>query len=275
MKKRKDLNLDNYINFYDLERTKRYDELIKNQKNSSDYRTATKKNDTNYELVKNFIDDHKLYNKKILEIGSSGGHFQNIVKDYTGVDVAESLKKYYSKPYYAVKDNQYPFEDDTFDAIFTLDTFEHIPDINHALIELVRVLKPGGLILFKPAWQCRSWAADGYNVRPYSDFNLVGKMIKFSIIFRENIIYRSLKIFPKRIFRHLFFLLGFKQSQLKYRRIKPNYTYFWTSDSDACNSIDGHDCILWFMSKNLKCINYPNILKQLLFRNNELIIQKI
>ncbi|WP_187313256.1 class I SAM-dependent methyltransferase [Lysobacter capsici] len=48
------------------------------------------------------------------------------------------------------------YRDDLFDAIFSFNAFEHIPDPCAALKEIVRVLKPGGLayITFDPIWTC-------------------------------------------------------------------------------------------------------------------------
>jgi hypothetical protein len=55
-------------------------------------------------------------------------------------------------------------------------------------------------------------------------------------------------IFPKRMVRQGLFLLGYRFKQIRYKRLNANYDTFWTSDSDACNSIDPHDAILWFLS---------------------------
>lgn len=48
------------------------------------------------------------------------------------------------------------FEDDSFDAIVSMSTFEHISNPGRALDEFRRVLRPGGraLISFEPIWTC-------------------------------------------------------------------------------------------------------------------------
>jgi SAM-dependent methyltransferase len=51
-----------------------------------------------------------------------------------------------------------PFEDTSFDAIFSVATFEHVLDLPRALAEMHRVLRPGGFVfsLFGPIWSgCR------------------------------------------------------------------------------------------------------------------------
>src|SRR5450759_1073669 len=82
-----------------------------------------------YGLLIKFIELWNLSNKKCLEIGSSTGLFQDLINDYTGVDVAESLRKYYHKPFFVVTDANLPFPDANFDAVFTYATHEHIPEV--------------------------------------------------------------------------------------------------------------------------------------------------
>jgi SAM-dependent methyltransferase len=49
---------------------------------------------------------------------------------------------------------QLPFKSNTFDAIMSLDTFEHIPDHEAAYREALRVLKPGGILVMSvPAFR--------------------------------------------------------------------------------------------------------------------------
>jgi SAM-dependent methyltransferase len=56
-----------------------------------------------------------------------------------------------------------PFDDESFGAIFSVATFEHILDLRRALEEMHRVLRPGGVVysLFGPIWSgCR-----GHHIR--------------------------------------------------------------------------------------------------------------
>lgn len=229
------------------------------------------------ELVENFVKKFSLEDKKLLEIGSGNGRYQDVVRDYIGIDIAASLRKYYHKPYFIIgPEKPYPFPNEHFDGIFTRSTFEHIPNINFALKEMVRVLKKGGYIFFHMAWYVRPWTAKGYHVRPYSDFDFKGKIIKTSVPLRENLIFRSIFIFPKRITQLLGFILNKKnfKDNLKYKKLKANYEIFWCSDSDACNSVDPFAMILYFMANNCKVINYSNLLKSFFVRSGNLIIYK-
>lgn len=230
-----------------------------------------------YSKLTKIINEYNLNNKKVLEIGAGNGRFQDIVDDYTGIDISKELRKFYHKPFFAVEDGKkYPFEDETFDFIFTYAVFEHIPDINLALKEMMRVTKRGGYILFNPAWQCRPWAANGYQVRPYSDFNFWGKLYKALIPLRENLLFRLSYVMPARLLNYILFLANknkFKQ-KLTFRKLNANYDKFWQSDSDACNSIDPFMAILFFTANGFDVINYPGTLDKLLVRTNEIILVK-
>lgn len=254
-----------YSLFYDNNRDQSY---------LSNHKELDPSQNSSYPSLKSFIERFDLYDKKCLEIGSSYGFFQDMVNDYTGTDIARNLEGYYHKNYQVAVGNQYPFPDEEFDAIWSFNVYEHIPHLQDALLEIRRLLKPGGLVLFQPAWYCRPWVSEGYNVRPYSDFPIKGKLIKLSIPLRENIIFRSVQIFPKRIIRQTLYHLGFRYKSILYRKLKPNYRIYWTSDSDACNSIDPHDAILWFLSNGFECLSHPTILKKVFVKTGSLIFQK-
>jgi len=234
---------------------------------------------SHFNLLQNFILNFHLEDKKCLEIGSARGIFQDMVLNFTGTDIADSVKGYYHKPYFVAREGgKYPFADNSFDAIWTITVYEHIQEIDDALNEIRRILIPGGIVLFAPAWECTSWAAEGYPVRPYSDFGIKGKIIKFLIPLRSSILWRMAFKIPKRITRQLFFSLGYKFTKIRYKKLKPNYEKYWMSDSDACNSIDVHDAILWFESNGFKCITYRTIFEKLASRfrmDSGLVFQKL
>ena len=229
-------------------------------------------------MLKKAIELYRLTDKKVLEIGSGNGRFQDVVADYSGVDISEDLQRFYHKPFFVIEDGEpYPFQNESFDFVFTNAVFEHVPNINLALSEITRITKRGGgMILFNPAWQCRPWAANGYQVRSYSDFNILGKIYKAFIPFRENLVFRLMHVMPERFFFLLLFVVNralFKK-KLFYRKLKANYETFWQSDSDACNSIDPFLAILFFRANGFEILNYPTLLKQFLVRTGEIVMRK-
>lgn len=229
-----------------------------------------------YERLKNFIVRNALYSTAVaLEIGSGKGLFQDLLENYVGLDVSETLRKYYreNNSYVVGTGNNLPFEENSFDFIFSIHALEHIPSPEDVLSEIRRTIRNGGLIYLAPAWQCRPWAADGYSVRPYSDFDLRGKLTKAIIPLRNSVFWRALFIFPKRLFYLARFLVTGKHTKLWYKTLKPNYEMKWTSDSDAINSMDPFSVILWFISRGDKCINYPRLLGAFFVRTGELILR--
>lgn len=254
-----------YKSFYDERRQQTY---------AHDYTKIRPEEHTHYAVLKSFIDNYALQDKKCLEIGSSGGFFQDMVEDYYGTDIAESLSQYYHKPYRVSEGEQFPFDDQMFDAIWTIAVFEHIPHLQEALLEIQRLLKPSGVVLFAPAWQCRPWAAEGYAVRPYKDFGLKGKLTKASIPLRDSVLWRGLFVFPKRLIRHLRFCLGHQYTDIQYKKLTPNYKVYWVADADACNHIDPHDAILWFASHGFDCLSHPLHARAFMVRTGSLVFRK-
>jgi SAM-dependent methyltransferase len=265
IEKEQRMSLTDYETFYDERRQQAY---------AQDYTKIRAEDQPYFAQLKSFIEVHSLEKKKCLEIGSSGGFFQDMVDDYYGTDIAQSLAQYYHKPYRIAQGKQYPFEDEMFDAIWTITVYEHIPHLQEAMIEIKRLLKNGGVLLFAPAWQCRTWAAEGYAVRSYSDFDFVGKLIKASIPIRNSVFWRGMFVFPKRLFRLGRFILGHRYTEIQFKKLQPNYEVFWTSDADACNHIDPHDAILWFASHGFNCLSHPTHLRAFLVRTGVLVFQK-
>ncbi|MFO0944511.1 MAG: class I SAM-dependent methyltransferase [Planctomycetota bacterium] len=225
-----------------------------------------------------FLDQHDLRRGKLLEIGSGRGVFQDVVPNYTGMDIAESLRSFYRRPeqfVVAVDGRPFPFPDHAFDGAFTYATFEHIPSLENALEELLRVVRPGGFILFHAAWQVRPWASRGLSVRPFRDLSLRDRLEKLTVPIRNNVLWRSLTVFPARFFRTLRFCLkkNRREWRIDYRPLDANYQVFWQSDSDACNHIDIHAAILWFQSRGCQVEEYPTLLSGFFARTGSFVVR--
>lgn len=77
-----------------------------------------------------------------------------------------------------------PFANDSFDAVFCYDVFEHLQDPERTLAEIYRVLKPGGLLLtvFPPYFHPRGAHLDGYVSRlPYASVLFPSKILLTAI----------------------------------------------------------------------------------------------
>ena len=203
--------------------------------------------------VETFVHDYHLHDRKVLDVGSGDGYLQDVVADYTGLDISKTAARHYHKPFVHGTATAMPFENNTFDVIWTIWVLEHIPNPEAALAEMRRVVKSGGLLYLSPAWNCVPWAAKGYDVRPYSDFGLGGKIIKASVPVQRQLGFWFITTMPNRIVRTLAWPLG--PTRLHYRRLEPNYEQYWQSDSDAVASIDGAEAAMWYQSRGDTCEN--------------------
>ena len=121
-----------------------------------------------FQDLSGFIDAFDLRQRKCLEVGCGRGLFQDLVEDYTGIDLSRSAGRYLRKPFCCCSATSLPFEDCSFDAVWTVTVLEHVPEPEAALCEMRRVLRPGGLLFLKAAWHCRPWICEGIPVRPYA-----------------------------------------------------------------------------------------------------------
>jgi SAM-dependent methyltransferase len=102
---------------------------------------------------------------KLLEFGAGSWRLPLTLHKHgfevVGCDIfsAEDLARYSAHlPETGVKlaaydGNSLPFEDESFDVVSSRNVFEHIVDVERSLLELHRVLKPGGLFIISgPNW---------------------------------------------------------------------------------------------------------------------------
>jgi SAM-dependent methyltransferase len=205
------------------------------------------------EQLQAFIAKYSLGGKKALDVGSGRGYLQDVVHDYTGLDISPTAARFYHKKFVLGSATSMPFDAGTFDVLWSIDVLEHVPNPEQALEEIRRVAKDGALLYLSPAWDCQPYLAGGYNVRPYSDFDLRGKFTKFMIPARVTAhVLARMPIYPARSAASEW---SGQPSRLHYHRLEPNYKTYWGPDADAVNSLDRYETALWFRSRGDECLN--------------------
>ena len=124
---------------------------------------------------------------KVLDFGCGSGIFVNELakQGYQahGLDISEEAVKFGTlqgiQNLGVIDSHKIDFEDNTFDAVFTLDVLEHLEDEKWALDEIRRVLKPGGVaIIMVPAYMFLWGVQDevAHHYRRYTRGSLLKKI---------------------------------------------------------------------------------------------------
>jgi Methylase involved in ubiquinone/menaquinone biosynthesis len=259
-------DVDTPLSAADLEKSRKYyaeaysKGTPSEEQSASDYEsryikiaTAAAESQHIEQQVSEFAAKYGLGNKPVLDIGSGRGYLQDVVENYTGLDISSSVSRFYHKKFVLGSATAMPFPDNSFGGGWSIWVLEHVPNPEQALVEIRRVMSNDAVLFLYPAWNSNAWAAEGYSVRPYSDFDLKGKLVKASVPIRASVAYRGFARVPNRIVRDVASLFG--PTRLHYRRLQPSYKEYWEPDSDAVNDIDRNEVMLWFRSRGDECLN--------------------
>jgi ubiquinone/menaquinone biosynthesis C-methylase UbiE len=169
----------------------------------------------------------KYIGNNILDIGSGEGIFlkylltKRKIKKLTGLEISRRAIKIAKRQNKEVEfiqgsaDNKYIFKTNSFDTIFMTDVIEHLVDIDFALKEIKRVLKPNGnLIIITP------------------DFNILKKII-IALLFWERFFYPTnphIRFFTKKSMDGVMKKYSFKRIYYRWGitwfNIMPQNSYF-------------------------------------------------
>lgn len=95
-----------------------------------------------------------LAGKRVLDVGCGKGRFARILRERSpdagiwGLDISEEMLRYVPEGIHtrAGSMTALPFEDGWFDAAYATESLEHAVEIETAVAEICRVVKPGGRI---------------------------------------------------------------------------------------------------------------------------------
>jgi SAM-dependent methyltransferase len=203
--------------------------------------------------VKDFVAEYELQNAHVLDVGAGTGYLQDVVENYVGLDISPTAARYFHKPFVNASATAMPLPDSDFDLVWSVWVLEHVPGPEQALAEMRRVVKDNGILFLVPAWETSPYQADGYPVRPFSDFNFAGKLTWLSMFVREYAPFYAAVETTQRV--ALRARAGLGPTRFHYRPLNANYDHYWMADSDAVNSLDRFEMSLWFTSRGDECLN--------------------
>ncbi len=237
----------------------------------------------NINSVVKFLKGYLNPDQIIIEIGGGvhqerSGYIYREFLNYYPIDISySSIHKYvnkYNRPGIVADATRLPFEDNSIDAIFTHTFLEHTHKPDKVLEEIIRVLKPGGVIIHADAWNCRWWQRYGVvGLKNFSGMSAKEKLIGIAAYITELRIVRFPPIVIKRGFRLLLNPIH-KPSTLSFKKLKPNYELFLGCDEDAACSIDPIEVMLFYLSRNFKEFHPTTQAAKMFFRNPFIILQK-
>ena len=128
------------------------------------------------EEIKEFLaQSHSGKAGKLLDIGcGDGNHLQYLKKyarqiygsDYNLTRLERAHNKYPEATIYLADILEYPALDGFFELIFFNHVIEHIPNDHQALREIMRILKPGGLLILGTPNEGAWWWQTAYRLQP-------------------------------------------------------------------------------------------------------------
>ncbi len=211
----------------------------------------------------------------VLELGCGKGPLSRVHSRYVGLDFSLRALRTFSgsMPSVSADMQALPFHSSSIAFIFSWAAIEHVPHPELVLSEVERVLRPGGVALLAPAWNCRSWAAQGLPIKSYRDLDWRGRLQKLSIPVRDNIVWRALGAVPKRVFRELKALRR-PPLPFEYGRLNPNLEEYVYTDCDAFSSMDPHAAILYFATRGWEVLSHSGLLGRMLSRHEPVVVLK-
>jgi ubiquinone/menaquinone biosynthesis C-methylase UbiE len=167
-----------------------------------------------------------------------------------------------------------PFRDNSVDCIITHTFLEHPLQPEMVVSEIVRVLKPGGLVVHNDAWFCRWWQRFGFvGLKRFGNMTAREKLITVLAKITEFPLFRLSPIIIKRIVTHLVNPKP-KNAPLRYSKLQPNYNLHLGCDEDAASRIDPVDVMRFYESRGFSLLNPISFKERMLYPNKYIVLRK-
>lgn len=215
-----------------------------------------------------------LKNKVVLELGCGSSPQTHLGKQYIGLDISlKALKKISDKGNIIQADmTSLPLKDESVEAVITVATLEHSRKLERVLLEIIRVLKIGGIVVHMDAWNVPRWRSLGLSIRSFSELKFRHKIFKLLVPILETFPFRVIRIFPHRVFREV--KNKFKCYEIDFHELRPNYNLPEASDADASVQLDSHALALFYKNKGFTLIKPKDRIISRLLHRGALIARK-
>lgn len=192
------------------------------------FRNEIGEQDHPQKLCNYLIKNYKLQEGSLLDVGSGKGNhllgFNRCGLDVWGLDCkpecVEALENFDIR-YCDIEKDSFPFEDNSFDIVFSKSVIEHVSNADHLFEEIYRVLKKSGIaIIMTPDWntQCHYFWDDYTHVKAWTRKSLQNIMRIKDFKKVECKLFRQLPIlwkYPKLKF--IFDLISLLPNSLKWK----------------------------------------------------------
>lgn len=211
----------------------------------------------------------------LMELGGSYhqrrcGYLKDKYVNYFPVNLSLHDMAHYAKSYQriAVASDaaEIPIADASVDCVFTHNFLEHPTNPRKVVKEIIRTVKPGGIVVHCDAWHCRWWQRYGVvGIKQWTTMSRREKTITLAAKISELPLIRMPRIILRRMWREIQKPLSFK-----YVKLQPNYDLKLGSDEDAASSIDPVDLLRFYQIHGFRHDPHLSLLKRLFFKNQYL-----
>jgi SAM-dependent methyltransferase len=208
----------------------------------------------------------------VLELGCGPGALAELSDRYVGLDLSLPALASFSAARINGDMEQLPIATASVAFVFSWAAIEHVPNPERVLAEVERILRPGGMAVLSPAWNCRSWAAEGLAFRAYAQLEPWQRVRKATLPLRDALWWRAMFAVPRRIFRELRGRAG--PVPFDYIRLDPNLTEYIGTDCDAFTSMDPHAAILYFATRGWRVLSHPTARARMLSKHEPVVVEK-
>jgi SAM-dependent methyltransferase len=209
-----------------------------------------------------------------LEVGCGVGLFADLSRDYIGLEFSLSalrVKGFEGFCRICGDARRIGLASGSIAMIFSFNTLEHIPEVEEALVEMDRVLAPGGHLVLRPAWHCSRWQTELVAVTPWPELRGSQRAAKLLLPVLRTTLFKGISRVPWRVWRRI---IGRSDLSLRCSRLTPYHGPKWVGDADAAVSLDCHETIFWYLKRGYECLSHPTRLTQIFARHDLVLLRK-